>query len=123
MSQVVFSVTILYSLAVTMAKLSIVITYLRIFPTPKFRWSMYGTATVIAGMGLSFLIVSLSLHWDWLLYQDKLDIALRFSYVFSSVNALTDFVLVVAPMPLFWKLQMPNREKIAISILFAMGIL
>lgn len=84
---------------------------------------MYGTAFVIISMGISSTIVSLALHWGWLLQQHKLDIGVHVAYAFSSLNAVTDLMLCVAPLPLFWKLQMRVQEKIIVSMLFAVGFL
>lgn len=121
--QITYSVTILYTLAVTLAKLSIVITYLRIFLSKTFKWIMYGTSAIIVCMAIILITVSLAFHWDWLLNNHKVAVALRLNYAFSGLNAMTDLILCIAPIPWFWKLQMPIREKIIISTLFTVGIL
>ncbi|KAL6716937.1 hypothetical protein ACLMJK_004849 [Lecanora helva] len=43
-------------------------------------------------------------------------------YSISAINLGLDLVVVVLPMPILWTLQMPVSKKVAISLIFGMGI-
>lgn len=38
-------------------------------------------------------------------------------------NLLMDLAVVILPMPVLWKLQMPRNRKVGLSILFGMGVM
>jgi hypothetical protein len=40
---------------------------------------------------------------------------------FGSINTLEDFVVVGLPLPMFWKLSLPKRQRIMICSLFGVG--
>ncbi len=39
----------------------------------------------------------------------------------TAINVTTDLILCIVPIPLFWRLQLPKRQKIMISGLFFLG--
>ena len=41
--------------------------------------------------------------------------------IFGFCNIIVDFILLIMPMPLLWKLQMTTAKKIGVSIVFANG--
>lgn len=41
----------------------------------------------------------------------------------SAINLILDIIVVALPMPLLWTLQMPKPKKLAISVVFGMGIM
>ena len=43
-------------------------------------------------------------------------------YFTTAFSILTDVLLVVIPLPLFWKLKLPTREKWIVTVLFALGL-
>lgn len=118
----IYGVTIGYAFTIAFAKLSIVTTYLRIFPQRGFKICMYVMAVVTILLCIGSLSVSLAVHWDWALHTRTQRIVIIWSYAYSSVNALTDFVLCLGPIPLFWQLNTNMRERIILCILFACGI-
>lgn len=38
-------------------------------------------------------------------------------------NVITDFAILILPMPILWKLQMPRKKKIQTTAVFATGFL
>jgi len=38
------------------------------------------------------------------------------------INLLIDVVVIILPMPMLWKLQIPLGKKLAITAMFSMGI-
>ena len=41
--------------------------------------------------------------------------------IVAGFNAVTDFAILILPMPLLYRLQMPSREKIQIMGIFCLG--
>lgn len=41
----------------------------------------------------------------------------------AGINMILDIVIVLLPLPLVWKLKMPIRKKIGISVTFALGLM
>ena len=48
---------------------------------------------------------------------------INFSYASGAINILTDFILCLSPLPLFWRLNIARRDRIVICLLFATGLL
>ena len=40
-----------------------------------------------------------------------------------SINTVIDISLAVLPMPVLWRLQMPTRRKVELSVMFSLGTL
>lgn len=45
----------------------------------------------------------------------------QFYWASAVLNVITDFLILVLPMPVVWKLHMSLRRKIGVSLLFVMG--
>lgn len=41
----------------------------------------------------------------------------------NSLNILADIIVVFLPLPTIWKLQLPFRQKVGVSSIFALGLL
>lgn len=41
---------------------------------------------------------------------------------YSPVNLVADGLVVLPPLPVIWKLQMPTRKKLQISCMFGLGL-
>lgn len=54
--------------------------------------------------------------WGWCrdIYVDQL--------ASVGINLLSDVAIVVLPMPVLWKLQLPMRSKIAVMSMFSIGL-
>lgn len=39
----------------------------------------------------------------------------------NAINAVLDISVVISPMPLLWKLEMPLRNKVAVTVMFGLG--
>ena len=48
---------------------------------------------------------------------------LTLGYVIAAFNVLSDFYLLAIPIPIVWKIQLPLRKKIGISVVFMTGFL
>jgi hypothetical protein len=118
----------MYNASLAFTKFSILFQYLRIFPGRSFRYACYSVMGVVA-IYSSWAIVSgyvncvpVAKFWN----QDLPGSCLSFEAVWffnASMNIVTDVALLLLPMPLLSKLQLPRRQKFALMGVFAIGIL
>ncbi|KAK8063981.1 hypothetical protein PG996_008633 [Apiospora saccharicola] len=122
--------TVIWALSVTTAKMSILLLYLQLSPVPKVRWTVYFTLFVLVSYSLIatfttiFGCVPIEATWNYspavhagAACLDRKDAI----YATSSLNIITDFTILLLPIPMFWNLQMPRRQKAALISLFLAG--
>ena len=124
----------LYVLAITLAKLSILLFLYRIFSVnSKFRivsWivgvviSVWASVTLLLGIFACKPIIA------------QFNFELRFApstvcspepwhvqNIYGFCNIIADFVLLLMPMPMLWNLKMVMAKRIGVAVVFASGIL
>jgi hypothetical protein len=117
-----------YATSITLVKLSLILSYLRIFPAQRFRRLILSTGALVVLMwicnvfAIIFQCTPVSAAWDWTEKGRCINI-LSFFYVTSSINIATDLVLWFAPLPVFWGMNMSKRERVMICGLFGFGLL
>lgn len=122
--------TIIWALSFTTAKMSILLLYLQLSPVTKVRWAVYFTLFVvvsyslIAALTTIFGCVPIEATWD---YRPAVHAGAacldrkNAIYATSSFNTITDFTILLLPIPMFWNLQMPRRQKAALISLVLVG--
>ncbi|KAJ6184423.1 hypothetical protein N7519_005724 [Penicillium mononematosum] len=118
----------MYNASLAFTKFSILFQYLRIFPGKPFRLACYAMMAIVATYS-SWAFVSgfvncvpVAKFWN----KDLPGNCLSFEALWffnASMNIVTDIALLVLPMPLLSKLQLPRTQKIALMGVFAIGIL
>ncbi|KAJ5042924.1 uncharacterized protein L3040_004314 [Drepanopeziza brunnea f. sp. 'multigermtubi'] len=117
-----------YAVATSLTKLSIIASYLRIFPGKIFRRLMYVLGVAIVIQAIIFVLVVVFActppegSWNWSIPRRKCINIRLFFYVSSALNVASDFLLWGAPIPVFWRSAMPQRQKIELSGLYAIGL-
>ena len=117
----------MYVTALMLVKISIVTSYLRVFPTTVFKRIMYAlSAGIVAVWICSILVTIFQCHpvqgaWDFTLPRDCLPIV-KFYYFTTAFSIFTDFLLCTLPLPVFWRLRLPARQKYIMSLLFGVGL-
>lgn len=121
--------TITFPFTVLLAKFSILLTYLRLLKIDKpLRIGIYlglvlmaifhaviigiGTGTVIKGVGVS---ASISTFCN--------DASGSIQLAHSAFNVATDFCILLLPLPLLRKLQLPRTRKIGLFLVFGADVL
>src|SRR6187551_312228 len=105
-----FVAHIFYAAATALTKLSIITSYLRIFPHDSLRVVLYATAVIVSGIGVSAMFATIfqcqpvRAAWDFGAPDRKCFEFTHFLYANAAINIFTDFVLVVVPLPYFWSL-------------------
>ncbi|ERF69952.1 hypothetical protein EPUS_05496 [Endocarpon pusillum Z07020] len=120
-----------YPLIVLMAKLSILILYLRLFERNKgtkiLTWIGILACSIFYTFGMLFALISCS-PWPGEtrlvgLASERCVRVIIYGYVTTAFNVLSDFYLVIIPIPAIIKLNMTTEKKIRVSAIFMLGIL
>jgi hypothetical protein len=118
----------LYNFAIAGIKLSILALYYRIFVTETFRKITVAIATFIVlwlitiEIPLCLICRPLRSFWNLDLPKNCLNETAMIYYITTS-NLVTDLVVFVLPIPVIVRLQTTTRKKVALCILFSIGVL
>lgn len=129
-TKVLFASYLSYSTAITFTKLSIIATYLRIFPQGLYlRRIIYVVTIVVLGFWISsifaiiFTCVPVQAAWDYSIKDARCFGVLHYFYVAAGFNIGTDLLLCISPIPTFWALSMPRSQRLVLCMLFGLGFL
>ncbi|KAL2864973.1 uncharacterized protein BJX67DRAFT_359532 [Aspergillus lucknowensis] len=118
----------LYNTALASIKLSILALYYRIFITETFRKIVVAVATFVVlwlitiEISIFFICRPLQSFWNPRLAGNCLNVTAMIYYITTS-NLVTDLVVFVLPLPVIIRLHITRKNKVALSILFSIGIL
>jgi hypothetical protein len=118
-----------YSTSITFTKLSIVATYIRIFPNGGLRYSIYAVGLVViifwitSVFAIIFTCVPIEAAWDYSIKDSKCIHILDYFYTAAAVNIATDLLLCFLPLPTIWRLHMPKAQRVVVCFIFGMGTL
>ncbi|KAL8677795.1 MAG: hypothetical protein Q9186_005802 [Xanthomendoza sp. 1 TL-2023] len=124
----------LYIVAIALAKISLLLFLYRIFQVDKrFRIASWivGVVLVIWSTVTLFLTIfacrPVKASWNLKLMKDPKTKchpkAWDTSNIYGFCNIITDFALIVMPLPLVWRMQMNRKKKFGIAVVFASGFL
>ncbi|OJD18496.1 hypothetical protein AJ78_01485 [Emergomyces pasteurianus Ep9510] len=117
----------MYILNVPLIKFSILVFYRRIF---GMNWTMWVCFFLSGGYYIActvtLLVACQPIEYYWTQVQDRDSGRCLFHpHVFylgnAAANVLTDVLILLVPIPLIWKLQMPTGKKLLVSSLFLLG--
>jgi len=126
--QLMYVAHVFYAAGTAFTKLSIIVSYLRIFPDETLRRILYATAAVCTGIGISAIFVTIfqchpvQTAWDFTVEGECIPFV-NFLYANAGISTLADVVLVVVPLPFFWSLSLPLRQRLVICVLFGVGFM
>ena len=128
-TQLFFISHILWAIAVTLIRSSIILLYIRIFPARPFRLTCYAVLTLNGAFFISSIIdqcllcIPVSCRWDSRIRCSYCDNQNTIDLFNASINLLLDITLVILPTPVLWGLQMAVSKKATLSGMFGLGIL
>ena len=117
-----------YSLAICLLKLSVLQLYLRLSPAKLFRLCNYVMIFVIVGFCFSQVMAllvgcrPLKSTWDLTVTGHCYNRAKQ-SVAGGYFNIFADAILLFLPMPMVWQLQLPAKQKLAVTTVFMAGSL
>lgn len=118
-------------IALCLTKISVGLFLLRMTPSPRFRYTIWGVMifTVLSATGnlltVFFQCRPLAFTWDTSVPGGQCIPAshLKFAAFFnSSVAAVTDFLFALLPIPMLWKVQLNWKVKIAVTAVLSLGL-
>lgn len=124
-----YAIECIYAAAVSLPKLSILASYLRIFTNKTLRTTTYIIGAIVAGNGVAGIVASLSscrpfsARWDPSLFISNCIDAPRFWQGVSIPNVITDVVILLLPFPIVWSIQLDLKQRLALSDVFLLGSL
>lgn len=125
--------SILYAPSVFMIKLSILSQYIQVFIPNKQPLLLYWTTILVITGNSCGYVVLMSLQiwsckpirksWDpFVTGGSCLDVE-DLNIGASTVNVISDTFIFLLPQAVIWRLNMPRRQKVAISLIFLIAIL
>ncbi|OJJ70086.1 hypothetical protein ASPBRDRAFT_45416 [Aspergillus brasiliensis CBS 101740] len=122
-----FVCEILYTLSICFTKYSVLLFYWRIFGTTSIRIPIYVLAFVVTGWGLGVIFTTIFQCVPTYGFWDKsipshCGVSVSEFFIGNSVpNIITDWALLLLPMPYIWKLHRNASQKVALSGVFILG--
>ncbi|KAJ5127443.1 hypothetical protein N7448_008222 [Penicillium atrosanguineum] len=116
-----------FPLTITPAKISLLLFYVRIFYTRKFKFFAYGVGFLVMGLGIAMFFQTIfqcsPVGFGWHKTNGHGScIDQMFVYrVISPINVLTGVLILTMPMPLVWRLHAPRGQKLALTAVFLIG--
>ncbi|KAH7304486.1 hypothetical protein BKA65DRAFT_521341 [Rhexocercosporidium sp. MPI-PUGE-AT-0058] len=119
----------LIPLSMSLAKVSICLGYLRLFPTHANKIFCYVAITYLLcwGIGVALSLIfscsPIQSHWDSTI-TDKSCIDFRAAiFASASLNVLSDFVVFLWPAHILWKVRVSRKRRLGLIFLFAVGFI
>ncbi|KAI3325698.1 hypothetical protein HD806DRAFT_454516 [Xylariaceae sp. AK1471] len=114
--------------ATTCLKMSMLTLYLRIFTTAQYEKYIYIMVAAVSAYGLTFYVVFLTncspIYQLWHPVEGGWcrDATIE-EFTSIAFNLFIDLAIVILPMPMVWKLQMPRHNKIFVTMMFSIGLI
>lgn len=124
--RVMYPVNLVYNAALTLIKLSVLMFYVRVFKIIKiYRIALWFAGFIVVAWGITLffttLLACIPIEKNWNLSVPGH--CIERPYTLLLPNILTDFILLILPMPMLWSIQLSFPRKIGLCGLFAAGYL
>ncbi|KAF2447361.1 hypothetical protein P171DRAFT_409978 [Karstenula rhodostoma CBS 690.94] len=129
-SKVILASPLLYAIGTCAAKMSLALFYRRLNPNKVFQGFVWFTLFVCPAAYISiffsllFACKPIAASWDPLLLALPTTVCLNRGGIYLSqalIGIITDVLLLMLPIPTVLKLQMPNKQKLGLVAIFAVG--
>ncbi|KAI9833957.1 MAG: hypothetical protein M1826_005862 [Phylliscum demangeonii] len=123
-----YAFVVLYSSCVMLVKISILLLYRTLFVTPSFRATVLMVGGYVTVLGVVSTTVTLfkcrriSDGWKIVGLGECINDVTFFRST-GALNLLADLVILLLPLPVVWRLQLVRKQKLALTAIFALGIL
>lgn len=88
---------------------------------------MYATGVVVGLLWLCSVFATIfqcspvRAAWDFTITNRRCFPYVHYLYASAAITIATDVMLCTIPLPYFWRLQLPRRQKLVICFLFLVG--
>lgn len=120
---------LLYSFAIPLPKVVLLLFYIRLFPTPRFKLAVYAVASFIIAWCPAIFFTDMfqcspvAFAWDKSIKGGRCINMLAFIRYIAVPIVLSDLAVLILPLPMIWQLHMTIRQKLALSGVFLLGSL
>jgi hypothetical protein len=125
-SELLYFFQIFYVLGPPSVKLALLFLYRRVFEHSSFRRIVNGMILLISVWAIIMTFLAIfnckPISAFWTTEGTCLNFK-QFAIGYAIVNIITDFTVWLMPIPRVWKIQLPKSQKIALSLIFALGLL
>lgn len=116
--------------SIALTKISMLLLFLRLFPDQAFRLATKLVLAVTTAWGVAMLIAKVlscrPLPYFWTMWDGEHEgVCIDHEYMLwahASINILLDLVIIGLPMPTLISMNLSWRKKLAICVMFAVGI-
>ena len=118
--------TSLYAVAIATVKISVLLFYRRIFPSPYFHIVL----RIVGGFIMCYSLLHVLLFifqcrpvrgaWDPFVQAECVHVDELF-IVMSAFNVLTGITILCLPIPLIWQIQVSKRIRVQLTSIFILG--
>ncbi|KAI9782772.1 MAG: hypothetical protein M1816_001724 [Peltula sp. TS41687] len=124
--RMMYSYELLYALSIALIKTSIVLLFRRLFPTPRFKRAanIMLIFNIVCYITFTFTVIFQCnpIHYAWENPLSEKCINQVAFFIFAGVmGCVTDIAILIMPMFEIWKLQLSQRRKVALTIMFLLG--
>ncbi|GKU00284.1 integral membrane protein [Fusarium langsethiae] len=126
-NQLSFVVPILYAVCTAFSKMALALFYRKLSPQRWWRWSVYGVLFLVAGYNLAIMLVILfgcvpfEKSWDHTMLEGTCVNRPAVYICTAGLGIFSDLILLVMPLPMVLRSQIPRRQKAGLIVLFAIG--
>ena len=125
--QTFFASQFFWATSIASFRLSILHLYIEIFSTKLFRRCAYGSGCLVGLFYIGSITTTLRIcepiefNWDKTITGTCGNEGTA-ELVAAAINMVLDVLIVLLPLPVVWKLQMPTQKKIGVTVTFALGL-
>ncbi|KAH7124762.1 hypothetical protein EDB81DRAFT_872415 [Dactylonectria macrodidyma] len=126
-SKIMVLTPILYAVETGFAKASLIVFYYKLSPQKLWKWSIYGVFFLVVGyntaifFAIIFACKPLQKNWKASMSGGTCINRPAIYVATAALGILTDLVLLVMPIPMIVRLQMPSPQKTGLILLFIIG--
>lgn len=119
-----------YVIESALTKTSIVVLYLRIFPSKHFRYMCWGMLAFIVCFAIVFLVTLLTycvpFEYVWQMWDNRhvgkcINMTAQ-TYVCAALNIIMDVTIFLMPIPKLMKLETDWKTKVGVILTFLLGL-
>lgn len=125
-AKTVIAVEVIYALAIAAVKLSVLLLYRRLFPNRHFQVILWCVGafilcyTIIGILVCIFECQPIEVAWEPSTKGRCIHLSIATMFM-ACMNFITDFVTLLLPMPLLWRLQISKERKLQLIGIFLTG--
>ena len=132
LDKILYASEICYPVTMAVIKTSILLFYHRLFGVRKwFRRVLYVTESVVVCWCIATVLAAIfrcsPVRYGLLPVTDETIIHCDDIYAYllatSVLNVVVEFWILLLPLSVVWTLQLPNRQKVAVTCIFLLGAL